>query len=407
MVLVVYILFFVALYFEVFMLLSYLLTQSETTDMKHAELPSVSIIVPCFNEELTLSATMHSLLALEYPTDKLQILVVNDGSRDGTLAVAQSFVHHHNVRVFDKPNGGKHTAMNYALSHITTDLVGCLDADSVVDSQALNAIVPVFADTRVAAVTPGILTKRPSTVIQHMQDAEYRLSVFNRFTLAALGSAFITPGPFSIYRTTVVQDMHGWVHGHATEDLEMALRIQQAGHLIANAPHAIVYTSSPKTFKALYKQRVRWTYGFLRNAIDYAHMFGNARYGNLSLIILPTALLSIFTAIFFAVRVTYFMIMSLSHAITRWQILGWQLPSWGMNWFYMNTSMLIFLVVCAVCLVIVLIGIGTHMITGQRRVPMGTALFVLLYSFIVPVWLSAAVVRALFKTGVRWDVHRN
>jgi cellulose synthase/poly-beta-1,6-N-acetylglucosamine synthase-like glycosyltransferase len=405
MIWLIYALFFIALYFEVFMLLAFITTKTDHAEagtLENSVFPRVTIIVPCFNEEATLPATMHSLLSLNYPREMLDIIVVNDGSHDNTLAVARTFETDPRVRVFDKPNGGKHTAMNFALEHTKSEFIGCLDADSIVDSEALRAIVPVFTDKRVAAVTPGILIKKPQTVIQHMQDAEYRLSVFNRFTLAALGSAFITPGPFSIYRTSIVRDMKGWRHGHSTEDLEMALCIQDAGYIIANAPSAVVYTGSPRTVHALFKQRVRWTYGFLRNSIDYHYMFGNRKYGNLSIIILPMALLSIFAAIIFFARLTYLLIAQILHAFERWQIVGiqWHAPSFDL--FYINTSMLIVLVMIAIGLVIGLIAIGTELVTGKRRVPFGTAFFVLLYSFIVPLWLATAVVRAVFKTGVRW-----
>jgi cellulose synthase/poly-beta-1,6-N-acetylglucosamine synthase-like glycosyltransferase len=234
-----------------------------------------------------------------------------------------------------------------------------------------------------------------------MQDAEYRLSVFNRFTLAALGSAFITPGPFSIFRTAIVRDSGGWRHGHSTEDMEMALRMQDAGYAIGNAPGATVHTGTPRTLPALFRQRVRWTYGFLRNAVDYRHMFGNGKYGNLSIIVLPTALASIGIAIYFFARILFYGILQISHTITRIEILGFSFhPSF--NIFYINTSAMWFLIFVAVALVVGLVSLGTFIGSGRRMPPLGTPLFVIFYSFLVPLWLGTAVVRAVFKTGVRW-----
>lgn len=411
----VYISFFITLYFVMFMVTSFVAAHELPAEQRTPRraiapelLPSVSIIVPCYNEEQTLAATMESLLALDYPQEKLHIIIVNDGSKDRTIDVARSYASDARVRVIDKANGGKFTAMNAALPSIDTDLVGCLDADSVVDSGALQVIAPVFVrNADVQAVTPGILIKKPETLIQHMQDAEYRLSIFNRFTLAALGSAFITPGPFSIYRTPIVKELGGWRHAHATEDLEMALRIQEAGGLIANAPTARVYTGSPRTLHALYKQRVRWTYGFLRNAIDYRHMFGNGAFGNLSLVILPSALVSIFIAVFFAFRVVYYMLYNLWHEFIKISLVGieWYMP--GFDPFYVNSSMLMLLAAFSIVVVLVLIAVGTGLIHGHRRLPVGIVPFVLLYCFIAPLWLTTAVIRAIFKTGVQWDVNRS
>ncbi len=403
---VTYICLFISLYFEVFMLLAFLERRAPKTAASVAlaeqgELPSVAIVVPCFNEGKTVASTITSLLKIDYPQDKFEILVVDDGSRDDTLAVARGFESNPQVRVFHKENGGKHTAMNYALKHTQADLIGCLDADSIVSPSALKEIAQVFVNPNVSAVTPGILIKKPETILQYMQDAEYRLSVFNRFTLAALGSAFITPGPFSIFRTAVVRETGGWRHGHSTEDMEMALRMQEAGYIIGNAPGATVHTGTPRTLPALFRQRVRWTYGFLRNAADYKHMFANGNYGNLSIIILPTALASIGIAIYFFARILFYSVIQLMHTITRVEILGISFhPSFNM--FYVNTSAMWFLIVVAVGLVVGLISVGTYIGSGKRMPPVGTPLFVMFYSLLVPLWLSAAVVRAVFKTGVRW-----
>ncbi len=407
--LVTYVLLFISLYFEVFMLVSFIerrLIKTPSRPLKYP-LPSVAIVVPCFNEERGVVTTLHSLLALEYAPEKLEIIVVDDGSHDNTLALAREFETSSSgwtgpkVRVFHKQNGGKHTAMNFALQQTNAELIGCLDADSIVDPKALECIAAVFANQKVAAVTPGIHAKETSTLLQHMQKVEYRLSLFNRFMLAALGSAFITPGPFSVFRASVVRKLGGWAHGHSTEDMEMALRIQAHGFLIANAPGAIVYTSTPTTVRGLFKQRVRWTYGFLRNAADYRYMFGSRRYGNLGMIILPSSLISVGTAIYFFVRIIWEFVQSSMQAYTRISMTE-SLPHMHFSLFYINTSAMWFIVWLAVSLIIVLISAGSWIGTGSRKVPIGTPLFIAFYCFLVPTWLATAVVRAAFRTGVQW-----
>lgn len=403
---VMYIFLFISIYFEVFMLLSFLNSRRRGAHisqepLSYDELPTVAVIVPCFNEGKTVASTIESLLALEYPHEKIEIIVVDDGSRDNTLQVASTYKNDSRVRVFHKENGGKHTAMNYGLDHTDAYIIGCLDADSIVASDALQQIVPLFVNPKVAAVTPGILIKKPENTLQYMQHAEYSLSVFNRFTLASIGSMFITPGPFSFFRTQIVRSMGGWKHGYSTEDLEMAMRLQDARYLIANAPAATVYTGTPRTLMALFRQRVRWTYGFLRNSLEYRHMFGNRKYGNLGIIVLPTALISIGIAIFFFLRILYNIIKESSHILTRAEILGFSFdPSFDL--FYVNTSAIWILIFFSVGIVVWLISFGSELGRGTRRLPLGTPLFVAFYSFLVPLWLMAAVVRATFKTGVKW-----
>ena len=402
---VTYSLLFISLYFEIFLLVSYLerrrVSRGVSAAHAPARFPKVAIIVPCFNEEKTVQSTIESLLNLTYPEDKFEVIVVDDGSRDNTLASARKFEIDPRVRVFHKENGGKHSAMNFALAHTDAELIGCLDADSVVAPEALLRVIPVFENTEVAAVTPGIHTKKPTNLLQHMQEVEYRLSIFNRFMLAFLGSAFITPGPFSIFRADIVRALGGWRYGHSTEDMEMALRMQEAGYLIGNAPLATVYTSTPLRVKQLFRQRVRWTYGFLRNAVDYRRMIGNREYGNLGLFILPTAILSIGAGIFFFFKIAYEIGSDVGHEIHKIMLTG-LLPHMSLNLFYLNTSAMWFLVWIAVALILLLISIGSFIGTGKMRPPIGTPLFILFYSFLVPLWLSAAVVRAVLKTGVRW-----
>ena len=404
---VTYTLLFVALYFEIFLLVSFLekrtgrqVIRPKTQD---AWLPSTCIVVPCFNEEASIGSTLSSLLALRYPADKLEVIVIDDGSSDKTLAIARTFETSPQVRVrvFTKENGGKHTAMNLALANTEAELIGCLDADSIVEADALTRIAQVFADKKVAAVTPGLHVWNPRTFLQHIQNVEYRLAVFNRFVFATLGALYITPGPFSIFRTSVIRELGGWRHGHSTEDLEMALRLQAAGHLIGNAPGAAVYTLTPEGLVGLFRQRIRWTYGFLRNAADYRHMLMSRSHGNLGLITLPAALISIVTALYFFMRIVWETVSSALETYARVQLTG-AFPHPSFELFYVNTSAMWLLVVIATGIVFALICAGSRIGTGRHLPPAATPLFLFLYGFIAPVWLGIAVVRAMFKMGVNW-----
>lgn len=397
----VYIFLFVSLYVEVFMLvafLEYLAARSPAGPALLFALPRVAIIVPCYNEERGIAATLSSLLSLEYPREKLDIIVVDDGSTDATLVRARAF--EPSVRVVAKENGGKHSAMNLGLAATDAEIVGCLDADSTVRPDALSHIIAAFADPEVAAATPAIHVQEPRSLLQRMQDAEYRLALFNRFILAKLGSMFITPGPFSFFRTAVIKELGGWRAAHSTEDMEMAMRIQLAGWKIANAPRAHVYTATPDTFGRLFRQRVRWTYGFLQNLRDYRSVLGDRALGNLGVAILPLAFFSVFAAIFFFVRSVADLANS-SYETYRYVSVTGSWPAYHFDSFYLNTSAFMFLATLSLALVLTLIAAGSWIGHESRRPPLSTPLF-LLFGFLTPLWLVAAVVRAGFKTGVRW-----
>lgn len=404
---VTYIFLFFALYFQVFLLISVIerkTTHRRAPSFVSAYTPSVCIVVPCFNESRTVADSLHSLLALDYPKEKVEIMVIDDGSTDNTFDVARAFETtpgtFPSVRVLRKENGGKHSALNFALGETKAELIGCLDADSVVAPDALSRAVETLANPTLAAVTPGIHVKETKTFLQRLQHVEYRLSIFNRSAFAALGSVFITPGPFTIFRADAVRSVGGWKYAHSTEDMEIALRLQEKGYRIANNPLVTVRTSAPRTLPALFKQRVRWSYGFLRNALDYRHMLGNKRYGNLSIIVLPAALISFAAGLFFAGRLVWVSVREITDTIARATLGVGFAPS--LDPFFLQTNVMILSLIAAVILTVLLISIGSFLSTGSRRPPAATPLFLLLYGFIVPLWLGTALVKAIIGKGVAW-----
>ncbi len=402
--LITYTLLFITLYAEVFILLSFIEGYRRTDVTQPLKLPShvpsVSIIVPCFNEEKTVGATIESLLALEYPSNKLEVIVIDDGSSDNTYSIASHY-ESDRVRVFKKQNGGKHSAMNYALTKTNAEIIGCLDADSFVEKSALLASIKQLVDTGAAAVTPAIVVHEPKNALQLIQRAEYSLGVFIRRAFSAMGSIFITPGPLSLFRTEVIRAVGGWKHAHGTEDLEMGLRLQNAGYTLTNTPRAHVLTKSPDTIRKLYKQRVRWTYGFLMNALDYKHMFFNRKYGSLGMVVLPAAFLSIFIALYFAASVVIHGIAQIADLYVKYSIVGLHLSIPTFQIFFLNTSALTLLTAFFLVLALSFLVIG-RTLSGTSFRSIDVPLYVICYGFLAPLWLTGAVIRAGLKAQAPW-----
>ena len=286
---------FVTVYLSVLFLLIYMENAEEMEDPQPSRFPSIDIIVPAYNEEEHIAETIESLLELEYEGKK-RIIVVNDGSKDRTLAVAKRFVKK-GVLVLDKPNGGKASAMNVGLKHANAELVAVLDADSIVAEDALGHMVGYFDDKRVAAVTPMMKVWRSSTPVQALQRAEYIVNSFAKKVLEQLDSITVTPGPFSIYRRDVLSKLGGFDEKTVTEDQEIALRIQKANWKIASSYGAVVYTDAPSSLLELYKQRKRWYRGFLENAWRYRGLI-HPSYGDLGMFVLPSTLALVVVGIF-------------------------------------------------------------------------------------------------------------
>ncbi|HEV8666683.1 MAG TPA: glycosyltransferase family 2 protein, partial [Candidatus Paceibacterota bacterium] len=300
----VYLCLFVALYFEVFLLISYLEKRpsSKTTALpKHY--PTVAMIVPCYNESATLAQTVDSLLLLAYPKEKLRIIIVDDGSKDNTRAIGERLAAQNPAQVafFHKENGGKYTALNFGIAHSTAEILGCLDADSFVASDALvEAVKQMENNPLTMAITPAMKVYRPRKWLELMQAVEYTFGIFYKKMFDNLSAVNVLPGPFSLYRREVFERIGMFRHAHNTEDMEIAFRMHANGLKIVNAHNAFVYTTVPSTLRALIKQRTRWSQGFLQNARDYKYMVGNPRFGNFGTLVLPFSLLSFAAGLYMA-----------------------------------------------------------------------------------------------------------
>ncbi|HIH14030.1 MAG TPA: glycosyltransferase family 2 protein [Nanoarchaeota archaeon] len=258
--------------------------------------PKVTVCVPTWNDAETIANTIQSLLNLDYPKEKLEIIVVeNNGSTDGTLEVARKF-ESQGVRVFSIKEGGKGFAMNFAIKQATGEIFGALDSDSIVAPDALKNMVPLFSEEKVAAVTPTLKVNNPKGMWHYIQSVEYIYGVFLRKVFALLDSIHVTPGPFTLYRIDFFRKHGGYDIDNITEDMEVALRIQSVKLRIENAIDANVYTTAPNDFVSLFKQRTRWYLGLLDNVPRYKHLF-SPEYGILGLFILPLSFYSIFFAI--------------------------------------------------------------------------------------------------------------
>lgn len=400
---------FVVLYFQVFLILT-LVEHKENLDAESvgsdtlARKPSVTIIVPIFNEEKTVVKTVLSLLDLNYPKDKLFVMVVDDGSKDSSWDVVQQFKDNPQVLLHKKENGGKYTALNYAIEHATSELIGCLDADSFVDSEALIHMMPYFDNPEVAAVTPSLKIQNPDSILGMVQSAEYSMGVFTRKILGLLDAQYVTPGPFSIFRREVFSKVGMYKHAHNTEDLEMALRLQDHHYKITNAHKAVVYTVGPRTLYKLYKQRVRWTGGFIQNTIDYKKMILNPKYGNLGLLILPLAMYSIVGSMIFLCYNLYTFTTNVIQEIERLNIVGfnWDFHAFTFEWYFYNLQTTFFLGIFAISVVLFAIWYGKKLTGIKDKHSFDFVYFLLIYSLISPLWLVTSVYNTIIKRDAAW-----
>ncbi|MDO8604545.1 MAG: glycosyltransferase [bacterium] len=404
---ILYVFLFFSLYLEVFFLITFFEEREKMSVVKPtnklSHYPSATIIVPCWNEEKTVSGTIDSLLALNYPQNKLNILIVDDGSTDNTWHVIQKFINTPQVSLIKKENGGKHTAVNLGIEESTSELVGCLDADSFVEKDALLEIARAFnEDSAMMAATPMLVVHQPKNVLQKMQQTEYHAGAFLKRLLSPLDAIYVTPGPFSIFRRTVFEKIGLYKEAHNTEDMEFALRMQKHHMRIRNVHTAQVHTTTPDTVYKLYRQRLRWAYGIMKNTLDYRFMLFAREYGLLGMIALPLSFFGVFVFLYNFGFILFYTVQAGIAKSVEVSVAGLSALIPRFDTFYLNTDFMALLAYILFGIGLVIIWNGIKLAEGRFRPSMSIFYFLVLYGFIAPFWFMRAVFNVALSKGTKW-----
>jgi len=267
-----------------FLWFSFLNTFSITKDKIEIpkQYPKISIIVPAYNEEKTIAASIKSMLDLDYP--KYEIVVIDDGSKDKTYEVANSFSGKHGnvtVRVFTKSNGGKANALNYGITHSESSIVMCVDADSRLQKDVLWRMVKHLFDPNVAAVAGAVKIVNTQNLITKLQQLEY----IEGLNLSRSGQGFlravnIIPGPIGMFKKSALEEVGFYDHDTFAEDCDLTLKLITAGFNVAYEPDAVAWTEAPEDVISLIKQRYRWTRGILQAIRKHSHILWHLKKSN-------------------------------------------------------------------------------------------------------------------------------
>lgn len=295
--------------------------------------PRISVIAPAYNEELSIAQSIRSLLSLQYPD--LEVIVVNDGSKDRTMAILQDefalfpvereidrALHNTRVReryaspdydnllVIDKENGRKADAINAGISYSSGELICVIDSDSVIDPEGLLRAVQPFieGDGTVIAVGGSIRIANGCTIedghvvrvgtgrdwLPLFQTLEYfRAFLAGRVASARLSMLLLISGAFGLFRRDVLLEAGGYQHDSLGEDLELLVRLQRIAweegraHTVAYLPEICCWTEAPASIEGVRNQRTRWQQGGLQVFFKHRKMLFNPRYGRLGMIAFP------------------------------------------------------------------------------------------------------------------------
>jgi len=293
----------------------------------------ISMICPAHNEEKTIVDTVRSLQMLNYP--EFEIIVVNDGSKDETLArlldaydlrrvdrVYKRSLPTKSVRalyatpmvpnliVVDKENGGKADALNCGINLSRYPLFSSMDADSVIEDDALLKAVKPFMEWPEETVAVGGIVRcangctvhdgrvthiaLPRKLLPVFQVVEYlRAFLSGRLGWSALKGLLLISGAFGVYRKSAVVEVGGYDSSTDTEDLELVMalhamyRERKKPYRIVFVPDPVCWTEVPGNWKMLHRQRNRWHRGMLQSLSRYRRMIFNPKYGIMGLLVLP------------------------------------------------------------------------------------------------------------------------
>ncbi|MEU9656651.1 bifunctional polysaccharide deacetylase/glycosyltransferase family 2 protein [Streptomyces chartreusis] len=225
----------------------------------------VSVIVPAYNEKECIANTLESLARSTHP---IEIIVVDDGSTDGTSEIARTAARDlgmTNVRVIRQENAGKPAALNNGVRSAGHDIVVMMDGDTVFEPDTVRQLVQPFADPEVGAVAGNAKVGNRNTLIGAWQHIEYVMGFnLDRRMYDLLRCMPTIPGAIGAFRREAVLEVGGMSEDTLAEDTDITIAMHRAGRRVVYQEHARAWTEAPGSLKQLWSQRYRWSYGTMQ-----------------------------------------------------------------------------------------------------------------------------------------------
>ncbi|WP_070151226.1 polysaccharide deacetylase family protein [Sphingobium phenoxybenzoativorans] len=249
----------------------------------------VSVLIPAFNEAKVIEASVRRVL--ESRDVSLEVIVVDDGSTDGTSdIVAAAFANEDRVGLLTLKNGGKAAALNAALQYARAPIIVALDADTQFEPLTIARLARWFADPDIGAVAGNAMVGNRVNLVTRWQAVEYVTAQnLERRALARFDAITVVPGAVGAWRRAALDDVGGYPLDTLAEDQDLTIAIQRQGWRIAYDTEAVAWTEAPESFRALSKQRFRWAYGTLQCLWKHRGIWRNGRPAGLSWVGLPQA----------------------------------------------------------------------------------------------------------------------
>jgi peptidoglycan-N-acetylglucosamine deacetylase len=248
---------------------------------------SVSVLIPAYNEASIITSSVRRILGSNFP--RLEVIVIDDGSTDGTGDIVHSrFGDDPRVTLLSLANSGKAAAVNAGLARAQGDIVVALDADTQFEPDTIARLTRWFADPQIGAVAGNAKVGNRINTLTRWQALEYITAQnLERRALATLGCITVVPGAVGAWRRDALLRLGGFPSDTLAEDQDLTIAAQKAGWKVVFDPDAIAWTEAPDTLAGLAKQRFRWAFGTLQCLWKHGDAFLAPRYGALGLVAIP------------------------------------------------------------------------------------------------------------------------
>ncbi len=371
---------------------------------KATRFPTLSVLIPAWNEGETIADTIQAVLDSDYPMDKVEIIAINDGSTDNTLAEMNKFKD--KIRIFDKPNSGKADSMNQAIKLAKNEYLVVIDADSYPVKNAIRDMVAYLEEKDVVAVTSAILVKNRKKLIEKMQAIEYAVIAWGRKLLQYIEGIYVAPGPLSIYHKDSFVSYGGFDTNNLTEDIEATWKILSHNKKVRIDLRAKVYTTVPSKFRIWWKQRLRWNLGGFQTMWKYRKLFFNPSYGMMGLFVVPFFIFTFFLSLLGFLVFIFVMARNLTKVYLLNFYTG-QAETEFLRLEYLNLNPNVF---AFFAVILVLLGIS-YLIFSQRYIEKTKilprsypiyAIYLLIYLTLYPLILIHTLYRMISGKKLRW-----
>ena len=340
---------FVLFSFLSFLFVTYILSLFKKKEFNKfvEKFPKLSIIIPAYNEEENIKNCLRSVIYSDYPSEDMDIIVVDDKSTDKTAKIVEDIIAKitsHKIRLIKGSHKGKPESLNLGLSYAKHEYIMSIDADVILEKNTIKKLVSPMRNERVAATNSVAAIRNPKRMIEYFQMIEFSLNNLIRTSFSKVYKNSIWFfGAVAVYRKSVLEEIGKFKNDTLTEDMDICLEMYEKNYQIVTVENAIISTEACSSIAELFNQRMRWYFGALQSLFKNKSLLKHRNSPSITFLFFNQIWWTIFAFIFFpmtAYQVYYWFPEQTLEAIfyiIRWFSLAgpvyvlYKIPDWGLN----------------------------------------------------------------------------